>query len=300
MNRQDVQIPSGDGSCAGWLYLPDPDPDSGAARPVIVMGHGLGGVKEMRLDAFADRFAAAGYACLVFDYRHFGASTGEPRQLLEIDRQLTDWRSAVSYARGVEGLDAGRVVLWGSSFGGGLVIDVAAADSQVAAVISQCPFTDGFASARAGNLVSTVRVAARALRDVLAARRARPPVMVALAGPAGSAALMTAPDCESGYRAVAEHAPAFRNEVAARFGLAIARYTPGRRARNVQCPILFAICASDTVAPPHATRRHAAKAQRADIREYPCGHFDIYLGGDFERATADYIEFLQRNVPVGH
>ena len=49
--------------------------------------HGLAGVKEMRLDAYAERFCAAGLACLVFDYRHFGESAGEPRQLLDIQRQ---------------------------------------------------------------------------------------------------------------------------------------------------------------------------------------------------------------------
>ncbi|MGI5132359.1 hypothetical protein ACQEVB_36525 [Pseudonocardia sp. CA-107938] len=37
------------------------------------MAHGLGGIRQMRLDAYAERFAAAGYACLVSDYRHFGA-----------------------------------------------------------------------------------------------------------------------------------------------------------------------------------------------------------------------------------
>ena len=47
-----------------------------------VMAHGLGGVRQMRLDAFAERFSSAGYRCLVFDYRHFGAGAGEPRQLL--------------------------------------------------------------------------------------------------------------------------------------------------------------------------------------------------------------------------
>lgn len=49
---------------------------------MLVMAHGLGGVRQMRLDAFAERFSSAGYRCLVFDYRHFGASAGEPRQLL--------------------------------------------------------------------------------------------------------------------------------------------------------------------------------------------------------------------------
>ena len=77
-------------------------------------------MREQRLDAFAERFAAAGLAALVFDYRHFGASEGEPRQLLDVKRQLTDWRSAVAYARGLAGVDGDRVAVWGTSFSGRL------------------------------------------------------------------------------------------------------------------------------------------------------------------------------------
>src|ERR1044071_98693 len=108
MTRTDLRFPSGDGHCAAWLYTPSEQPTN-QRRPVVVMAHGLAGVKEMGLDAFAERFADAGYACLVFDYRPFGASCGEPRQLLDIQRQLEDWRSAVSYARTVDGVDPDRV-----------------------------------------------------------------------------------------------------------------------------------------------------------------------------------------------
>ena len=107
--RQDVTFPSGQEACAGWLYKPAGE----APHPVLVMGHGLGAVKEMRLDAFAERFQVAGYACLVFDYRHFGASTGEPRQLLDIGRQLEDWQAALAYVRSREDLDSARIVVWG-------------------------------------------------------------------------------------------------------------------------------------------------------------------------------------------
>ena len=72
--RLDLAFPSGDTHCRAWLYLPE----GSGARPALVMAHGLGGIREMRLDAYAGRFAAAGYACLVFDYRHFGASGAGP------------------------------------------------------------------------------------------------------------------------------------------------------------------------------------------------------------------------------
>lgn len=94
---------------------------------MLVMAHGLGAIKEMRLDAFAQRFADAGYAALVFDYRHFGDSTGEPRQLLDITLQRQDWSAAVDFARTLPGVDGSRIVCCrGTSFSGGHVIATAA------------------------------------------------------------------------------------------------------------------------------------------------------------------------------
>ena len=109
--RKDVRFDTGDGHCAAWLYRPDHAPQR---APVVVLGHGMGGVREMRLDAVCRRFRVAGYACLAFDYRHFGASDGDPRQLLDIDRQLTDWAAALHYVRHRNDLDPTRIVLWGA------------------------------------------------------------------------------------------------------------------------------------------------------------------------------------------
>lgn len=291
--RTDVSIPSGSVTLAAWLYRP-----AQASPPVVVMAHGLGGVKEMRLDAYAERFVAAGYAVVVFDYRHFGASGGHPRQLLDITTQLEDWHNALSWVRAQADLDSGRIVIWGTSFGGGHVIQVAAEDQDIAAVIAQCPFTDGPASARAGSRVSAAKATALAVLDRAGSLVGRRPVMVASSGPPGSAALMSGPDAHSGYLALTENAPTFRNHVAARFGLAIARHRPGLLTDRVAVPVFFAVCDTDTAAPAAATRRHVARAPRGEVRLYPFGHFDIYLGEPFEQAVADYLDFLSRHVPI--
>ena len=297
MTRTDLTFPSGDGTCAAWLYTPS-EPHSDQPRPVIVMAHGLGGVKEMRLDAFAERFTAAGYACLVFDYRHFGDSSGVPRQLLDINKQLEDWRSAVSYARTVDGVDPDRVVVWGTSFGGGHVIITAAHDKRIVAAIAQCPFTDGFASALAVPPVSSVKVTALALRDAIGARLGRAPVMVPSYGPPGSASLMSTPDSVAGVTALIPDGQHVSRDVVARFGLDIVRHFPGRQARNVACPIFFAVCERDTVAPPKPTQKYAAHAPKGEIKLYDAGHFDIYVGDDFERNVTDQLAFLNTHVPT--
>ncbi len=74
--REEVRFRSAEDECAAWLYLPDA---GGEPAPGVVLAHGFGGTREARLDAYAGRFCAAGYAALIFDYRHFGASSGEAR-----------------------------------------------------------------------------------------------------------------------------------------------------------------------------------------------------------------------------
>ena len=129
----------------------------------------------MRLPAYAERFRAAGYACLVFDYRCFGASGGEPRQLLDVERQLGDWRAALAYARGRDDLDRERLAVWGTSFGGGHALAIGAEDSGIAAVVAQCPFTDGISSALAARSdLQPQGGAAGAARPRRRSRRPRP------------------------------------------------------------------------------------------------------------------------------
>jgi pimeloyl-ACP methyl ester carboxylesterase len=281
--------------CDAWLDRPD----TGAASvPIVVMAHGLGGTKTMRLGAFAERFCAAGYACLVFDYRHFGASDGEPRQLLSVARQLADWEAAVAHARSLPGVDPGRVILWGTSFGGGHVLSMAARDDRLAAVIAQCPFTDGVASSMAVPTATGARVTAAALRDRLGARRGAAPIYLPAAADPGTPAFMSSPDARSGVESIIADAPDHENRLTARSAIDVLLYSPGRGAREIRCPLLVALCGHDTVAPSRTAHRQLSRAPRAELHTYPIGHFDIYLGEPFERAVADYLAFLHRHVPV--
>lgn len=290
--REDVQFTSGHERVSAWLYRPEAPGDA----PMLVMAHGLGGVRTMRLDAYAERFSAAGYACLVFDYRNFGDSEGEPRQLLDIGMQLQDWAAAVAYARTLPDIDSRRIGLWGTSFSGGHVIATAAQLPGIAAVVAQCPFTDGIASARVVNPLTIARVTALAVRDLAGARLGRPPVMVPVVGHPGEVAMMTAPDAYPGFMRLVPDGVQVRNEVAARFGVKVLAYRPGRAARKVTCPILFCVCEPDSVAPASATLRHAAKAPRGEIKVYPDGHFDIYVGKAFDRVVTDQLAFLDAHL----
>jgi dienelactone hydrolase len=294
-SREDVTFTSGADSISAWLYRPA----AGGDAPLLVMAHGLGGVRAMRLDAYAERFAAAGYACLVFDYRNFGDSGGDPRQLLDIKMQLADWAAAVAYARTLPGIDHSRIGLWGTSFAGGHVIETAARVPAVAAVVAQCPFTDGIASVRVIPPLTIARISGLAVRDLVAARLGKPPVMVPAAGRPGELALMTTPDAYPGYLTLMPSGAEIPNEIAARIGLKLPAYRPGRLTAKVRCPILFCVCEADSVAPAGPTRRYAATAPHGEVKLYPEGHFDIYVGDAFERVIADQLAFLDKHLNAG-
>jgi dienelactone hydrolase len=291
MNRTDVTFTSDGTRCAAWLYRPE-----AAAGPVpcVVLAHGFTATRGARLDAYAERFAQAGLAALVFDYRHFGDSDGEPRQLLDIRRQLADWRAAVDCARGLEGVDPDRIAVWGSSFSGGHVMETAAADGRIAAVVAQAPFADGIAVLAAANPKAAAKITALALRDEARARLGRPPLLAPAVGPPGSAAAMTSPDAEPGFRAIAP--PGWRNAFTPRVMLRIGFYRPGRKAARIGCPVLVCVCDDDAITPARPALRAAEAAPRGEVRRYPIGHFDIYLGEWFERTVADQTAFLARHL----
>jgi len=107
-----------------------------------------GAQKDMGLHQYASRFAAAGIAAFVIDYRTFGGSDGEPRNWISPKRHLQDWRSAIAYVKetlAADGVvDGGKLGLWGTSYGGGHALVMAGElRDNVSAVVAQVPFLDG-------------------------------------------------------------------------------------------------------------------------------------------------------------
>ena len=127
------------------LYTPD---QGQGPWPVVVMGGGWCYVKELIMPEYAQHFLREGVAALIFDYRHLGASDGEPRQHLDPWKQIADYRSAVdavSYLDEFEGvLDPERIAVWGISYSGGHVLAVGALDWRVKCIVSQIPVIEGW------------------------------------------------------------------------------------------------------------------------------------------------------------
>ena len=150
-------------------------PDRPSPVPVVVMAHGIGGIKAGGLAPFAQQFASSGFAAVVFDYRHWGDSTGEPRQFLSVHRQLQDYRSALGWVRTHEEFDSARMFVWGTSFAGMHIVELAATEPALAGAIAQSPLVDGFAGLTNISAARALCLTAHALADLAGSVFNRPP-----------------------------------------------------------------------------------------------------------------------------
>ncbi|MFT4396668.1 alpha/beta hydrolase [Gordonia lacunae] len=292
--RSDVTFTSGEVRCAAWLYRPE-----GVVNPpIVVLAHGFAAFRELRLDAYAARFAQAGYAALVFDYRHWGASEGSPRRILDIRKQHADWDAALAYVRGLEGIDTRRVVAWGSSFGGGHVLRLAARDHHVAAAIVQVPHVSGPASAFSRSPALVARLIAAGVRDQFRAWTGRAPYRMAAIGRPGEIAMMTSPGAYEQVERMGDMREELlaENDVAARIALRVPFYSPGRHASAIEAPVLVQLAAKDDVTPIGKAQAVARRIPNGEVHTYDCGHFEPYLDPYFETIVGRQIDFLDRHV----
>jgi alpha-beta hydrolase superfamily lysophospholipase len=284
MERQDLAFTSGRDSCAAWLH---PASAAVADVPIVVMAHGLSGTRRDRLGPFAERFAAAGFAALVFDHRGFGDSGGEP-DLFHPRRQLEDWRAAIDFARSLPGIDPRRVVTFGSSMGGGNALAAAAEDQGVAAAISQVPFLDIVRQAHRASPRVTAKMLAAAVRGE----------HLPAVGQPNEPAFVNAPGGEEGWRhvvAISEDSR-WRNRVSSRWLLG-RPFRPARHAAKLHCPWLVCVGEADRVAKPGPAIAAARRAPQGELRTYPgVDHFDVYDGPEHEALVADQLDFLRRHL----
>jgi dienelactone hydrolase len=278
--------------CAARVYRPDVAP--GETTPCIVMANGFSLTRDDGLPAFAERFAGEGITALTFDFRHLGGSGGEPRQVIDTDHQRVDFRAAVSFARGLEGIDADAVAVWGFSSGGGLAIFTAAGDHKIAAAVALCPATDTIALLRSMPMRTLHAVNVAILLNMLGSQR----VHIGVAGRPGSIAWFSQPEALPGFDAIRGDHSLWRNEYLPLSFVGATSFRAVRVAHRVRCPLFVCVGEEDHVVPRRAAERTAERAPRGERGVYPIDHFGGFLGQGFERVVADQIEFLSRHLPT--
>jgi len=142
--RVTVRIPTSSGDAIeAWVYRPE----GSGPHPAVVMAHGIGGIKAGGLAPFAERFREEGFAAIAFDYRNFGGSAGQPREVLSVPRQRADYSTVIGWAVEQPYIDPRQIIVWGTSFAGMHIVELAVSDSRLAAAVAQAPLTDGLAAA---------------------------------------------------------------------------------------------------------------------------------------------------------
>lgn len=157
--HHDIEFLSDGVTIRGRLYLPTQA--AGEPLPAVIMAPGFGGLIQHSAQQYAEVFAHGGLAVLIYDHPRFGISDGTPRQDVDPVLQRRTYRDAISFALTLSEVAAGRIGLWGSSYGGGHVIEVSAQDRRVRCVVSQVPTISGFAQVRrrmTGDAMKAMRV----------------------------------------------------------------------------------------------------------------------------------------------
>jgi uncharacterized protein len=141
IERATVEFSSCGAILRGILLAPKGKTD---AVPAIVMAPGMSGVKEGSIMKYAEYFASGGFAVLAYDNINFGESGGEPRQEVDPALQRRGYRDAITFVSSRRETDKTRIGIFGTSYSGGHVLEVAAHDRRVKCVVSQIPAISGF------------------------------------------------------------------------------------------------------------------------------------------------------------
>ena len=289
-SRSDLQIEV-------WVYRPE----TRGPWPVLVMGPGIGLVKSGGLPPFCRAFNAEGYAAISIDHLSFGGSQGTPRNVLDVDRELQDYRDVIAWARTQNMFDPEKVVSWGTSFGGMHAAALISEDHRLAASIAQCPVVDGFLASMMLPLSRSTPMMALAIIDTVCSWFGMDAIYLTTAGNKNSRlAILKAHDVEEGWaRLMPEDGAPFLNQIAARSLLSIITHRPVLRTHKSTKPFLVVSTEYDTVAPLSAAKKAVKNAPLGEIVVIPGGHFDLYKGGlGFDKNISAQLEFLKRVVPI--
>jgi dienelactone hydrolase len=287
-----IPTPSGD-EIEAWVYRPAGD----GPHPAIVMAHGFAGVKAGGLVPFAERFCREGFTAVAFDYRQWGGSGGQPRFETSVPRQREDYSTVIDWAIADPEIDAERIFVWGTSFSGMHVVEIAATDARLRGAIAQCPLVDGLAGLTMVPPTRSLRLLAVGVLDRLGSLVGRAPIYVKASVREGEWGAIANADAIAGLPLITPpEGTDWNNEVAARSFLGFGAHRPVRKAAKIQCPILMVVPETDTIAPVGPALRVAERAPKGELHRSRGGHYGPYKGGeDYDDVVRLEVEFLHRH-----
>lgn len=293
--RKDVSFESGGLRCRGWLYSPD-SIEPGARIPAIAMAHGFSAVKEQGLPEFAEQFVSAGFATLIFDYRFFGDSEGEPRCQIFPLEMVEDYRNAISWLSDQPQVDRDRIGIWGTSYSGGLVAYASAIDKRVKAVVAQAPSLIGPESRRLMDPDRWESVGDFLLQDRIARYRTGAVNYMSVVAPEGSPCILPGQENYDAFMELKDRAPNWRNEVTVESLERIRQFDPVNSIHLIAPAALLVIAANDDkLIPIEVVRSSFEKAGAPkELLVLPIRHFEIYREPWLSKAASAALEWFRK------
>ena len=287
--------------CAATLHLPesynlsDELTKDAKKLPAVLMIHGWGGIQDALLAPFQRAFNAAGFAVMSFDYPTWGKSQGLPRNHIDPWQRERDVDAALSHLKSQAQVDARKIVLWGSSFGGGHTVAIAAQHPSLLGAIAHVPMLDGRAASLANPFKRRLPLLAVALADQLVPRK---PIYIPIIAPEGQFSSM---DRDGAYQALVNglkqenilRESYYDNRVQARSILKIAFYRPYKFLKDIKIPLLLVGGKHDTVAPFVEKKIRAINNPFVQINMLDANHFEPYFEPILTPNIAQQVQFLK-------
>ncbi|MFK6272603.1 alpha/beta hydrolase [Acinetobacter baumannii] len=289
-----LYVPCDQEMIAADFYIPKTNNKSA----VIIMAHGFAGLRQFKLIQYAQRFAQAGYAVILFDYRYWGGSTGKPREMISINSQLEDWKTMIQYASTCKFIDNRRIVLWGTSLSGGYALSLASELKNIQAIMVQIPYVDGAETAKLYSLQRYPQALKLSSQDYMGSKMGLNPKRLPVVDQYKLCFMPTA-DSYYGYLSIVNPDYYWSGEVPARVFFNLMRYRPIQLVRQINIPVLFIAAQHDSLIPIESSREAATNiAPFVSYHEWDMKHFDIYHGSWFEKAVTTQLEFLHQHIGV--
>lgn len=265
-------------------------PTSSKKNPVIVLCHGFCGIREILLPNFAEAFTRAGFSTITFDYRGFGDSDGERGRLVPA-MQIDDIISVINWAKEKTTLDAQRIGLWGTSFGGCHVFGAAVRNPEIKCIVSQLAFADG-EEIVTGKMNEAEKHAFLLTLDKMSEKQKRTGKEMFV----GVNRVLSDTESKSFFEDNRAQYPKMDIKIPFLTVRETLLYKPALNASQVTCPTLVVIAGEDRVNPPEQGRAlfDAVSAKEKKLyEENSAHHYDIYTGEHFKQVIAIQTEWFR-------
>lgn len=248
--------------------------------PVIILCHGFCGIRDILLPDFAEAFTRAGFATITFDYRGFGDSDGERGRLVPA-MQIDDIIAVMNWAKAQPSLDAQRIGLWGTSFGGCHVFGAAAREPAIKCIVSQLAFSDGEEIVTGKMNDSDKEAFLLTLNKMAEKQKITGKEMFVSVN-----RVLSDDESKAFFEENRSQYPRMDIKIPFLTVRETLLYKPALNAAQVTCPTLVVIAGEDRVNPPEQGRALFEAVGAKEKRLYEqvdARHYDIYTGEHFKQ-----------------